>query len=73
MKRVIGMDIHRSFGEIAIWENGCVRHMGRVDMTRNALDRFAGEKLTDKDEVVIEATGDCIAVSRVLSPCVARV
>lgn len=58
MKRVIGMDIHRSFGEIAIWENGCVRHMGRVDMTRDALDRFAGEKLTDNDEVVIEGDAE---------------
>ena len=73
MKRVIGMDIHRSFGEIATWEDGRIRHMGRVDMTRDALERFAGEKLTDKDEVVIEATGNCMAVSRVLSPFVARV
>lgn len=73
MKRVIGMDIHRSFGEIAIWEEGGVRHMGRVDMSREGLERFAGEKLTDKDEVVIEATGNCMAVSRVLSPFVARV
>jgi transposase len=73
MKRVIGMDIHRSFGEVAIWEDGRIRHMGRVDMTRDALERFAGEKLTDKDEVVIEATGNCMAVSRVLSPFVALV
>lgn len=73
MRRVNGLNIHRSFGEIAIWEDGRVRHMGRVDMTRDALEKFAGEKLTGEDEVVIEATGNCMAVSRVLSPFVARV
>ena len=72
MRRVIGMDIHRTFGEVVIWEEGKLRHAGRVDMTRTALEGF-GKSLLATDEVVIEATGNCMAVSRVLSPFVARV
>src|SRR3954462_12863793 len=72
MRRGIGMDIHRTFGEVVIWEDGKLRHAGRVDMTRTALEGF-GKSLYATDEVVIEATGNCMAVSRVLSPFVARV
>lgn len=72
MRRVIGMDIHRTFGEVVIWEEGKLRHAGRVDMTRTGLEGF-GKSLLATDEVVIEATGNCMAVSRVLSPFIARV
>ena len=72
MRRVIGIDVHRTFGEVVIWENGVLRREGRVDMTRTALEGL-GRKLEAADEVVIEATGNCMAVSRVLSPFVARV
>lgn len=72
MRRVIGMDIHRTFGEVVIWENGFLRHAGRVDMTRSALEGL-GNRLSPTDEVVIEATGNSMAVSRVLSRFVARV
>jgi transposase len=72
MRRVIGIDIHRTFGEVVIWENGLTRHEGRIDMTRTALEGF-GRQLKKTDEVVIEATGNCMAVSRVLSPHVKRV
>ena len=72
MRRVIGIDIHRTFGEVVIWDEGRLRHAGRVDMTRTALEGF-GKSLLATDEVVIEATGNCMAVSRVLSPFVKRV
>lgn len=72
MRRVIGIDIHRTFGEVVFWEDGMLRHAGRVDMTRTALEGF-GKRLLATDEVVIEATGNCMAVSRVLSPFVKRV
>jgi transposase len=72
MRRVIGIDIHRTFGEVVIWEEGRLRHAGRIDMTRTALEGF-GKSLQATDEVVIEATGNCMAVSRVLSPFVKRV
>lgn len=72
MRRVIGIDIHPTFGEVVIWENSLTRHEGRVEMTRTALEGF-GRQLKKTDEVVIEATGNCMAVSRVLSPHVKRV
>ena len=55
-----------------IWENGLTWHEGRIDMTRTALEGF-GRTLLETDEVVIEATGNAMAVSRVLAPHVARV
>ena len=72
MKRVIGIDIHRTFGEVVIWEDGKLRNLGRVEMTRTALEGLGG-KLLPTDEAVIEATGNCMAVSRVLSTFVRRV
>src|SRR5262245_56510940 len=72
MRRVIGIDIHRTFGEVVFWEAGKLRHGGRIDMTRTALEGF-GSSLRATDEVVVEATGNSMALSRVLSPFVARV
>jgi transposase len=72
MRRVIGIDTHRTFGEVVIWDAGRLRHVGRIDMTRTALEGF-GKELLATDEVVIEATGNCMAVSRVLTPFVKRV
>ena len=72
MRRVIGMDIHRTFAEVVFWEDGRLRPHGRVDMTRSGLEGFA-RGLTKEDEVVVEATGNAMAVVRVLSPHVARV
>lgn len=72
MRRVIGMDIHRTFAEVVFWEAGKLRPAGRVSMTRAGLEGF-GRSLGKEDEVVIEATGNAMAVVRVLSPYVARV
>jgi len=72
MKRIIGMDIHRIFAEVAFWEEGRLRHHGRVDMTRSGLEGF-GRSLSEQDEVVVEATGNAMSVVRVLAPFVGRV
>ncbi|MGG5891054.1 IS110 family transposase, partial [Falsiroseomonas sp. HC035] len=72
MRRVIGLDVHRTFAEVVFWEDGRLRPAGRVDMTRSGLEGF-GRSLTKADEVVVEATGNAMAVVRVLSPYVARV
>jgi transposase len=72
MRRVIGMDIHRTFAEVVFWEAGKLRPAGRVSMTRAGLEGF-GRSLCKEDEVVIEATGNAMAVVRVLSPYVGRV
>lgn len=57
---------------LVFWEDGLLRHRGRVDMTRPALEGL-GKTLSATDQVVIEATGNCMAVSRVLSQFVQRV
>ena len=72
MRRVIGMDLHRTFAEVVVWEDGRLRHAGRVDMTRSGLEGFARTLRVD-DEVVIEATGNAMVVSHLLRPHVARV
>ena len=72
MRRVIGMDIHRTFAEVVFWKDGRLRWHGRVDMTRSGLEGF-GRSLVKDDEVVLEATGNAMAVVRVLNPYVARV
>ena len=72
MRRVIGMDIHRTFAEVVFWQDGRLCWYGRVDMTRAGLEGF-GRGLTKTDEVVLEATGNAMAVVRVLRPYVARV
>src|SRR5215208_162937 len=72
MQRVIGMDIHRTFAEVVFWEAGRLRSGGRVDMTRSGLEGF-GRSLTKEDEVVVEATGNAMALVRVLGPYVGRV
>jgi transposase len=72
MRRVIGMDIHRTFAEVVFWEDGKLRPAGRVSMTRAGLEGF-GRSLGKEDEVVIEATGNAMAVVRVLAPYVGRV
>jgi transposase len=66
------MDIHRTFAEVVFWEDGKLRPAGRVSMTRAGLEGF-GRSLGKEDEVVIEATGNAMAVVRVLAPYVARV
>ena len=69
MKRVIGMDIRRTFAEVVIGEDGRLRPHGRVDLTRPGLEGF-GCSLTKDDEVVVEATGNAMAVAQVLGPYV---
>lgn len=71
MRRVVGMDIHRTFAEVVFWEDGRLRHFGRVDMTRSGLEAF-GRGLEKTDEIVVEATGNAMAVVRVLGPYVAQ-
>jgi transposase len=72
MRRIVGKDIHRTLAEVVFGEDGRLRSAGRVDMTRTGLEGF-GKLLTREDEVVVEATGNSMAVVRVLSPFVAQV
>jgi hypothetical protein len=48
MRRVIGMDIHRTFAEVVFWEDGKLRPAGRISMTRAGLEGF-GRSLGKED------------------------
>ena len=70
--RVVGMDIHRSFAQVAILEEGRITQELRVDLVHGPLVNFA-RTLNIDDEVVIEATGNSAAVERLMRPYVRRV
>ncbi|MCI0466682.1 MAG: transposase [Beijerinckiaceae bacterium] len=70
--RVVGMDIHRSFAQVAIWEDGQFTKELLVDLAHDRIVRFA-KTLTLEDDVVIETTGNSAALERLLRPHVKRV
>jgi transposase len=70
--RRIGLDVHREFAQIAVWEDGIVRQAGQIATTPEALRVFA-DSLLPTDEVAIEATGNTHAIAKLLAPRVARV
>jgi transposase len=70
--RAIGLDIHRNFAEAAEVLDGTVRRLGRVDLVRDKLVAFA-KRLGDDAEVVVEATGNTLAVVKLMAPHVKRV
>lgn len=70
--QIVGMDIHRSFAQVAILEDGTIIRQLRVDLVHDRLCRLCQE-LSLEDEVVIEVTGNSVAVERILRPHVKRV
>jgi transposase len=71
-KRCIGLDVHRDFAQVAIWQDGLVRQAGQIAATPEALRLFA-DSLAPTDEVALEATGNTHAIVRLLEGRVARV
>ena len=71
-RRCIGLDVHREFAQVAVWEDGLVRQAGRVALSDEALRIFA-DSLGPEDEVAIEATCNTHAIVRAIEPRVARV
>lgn len=70
--RFIALDVHRDFCEVAISDGGRARSAGRIDTTPRALQLFAGS-LAPTDRVVLESTGNALAIARILEPHVAEV
>lgn len=68
--KVIGLDIHRTFAQVAILEDGVVKDHGRFLMERDAVLAFAQKALNKDDDVVLEATGNTATVVRLLQPFV---
>ena len=54
-RRCIGLDVHREFAQVAIWQDGVVRQAGQIATTPEALRLFA-DSLAPSDEVALEAT-----------------
>jgi transposase len=70
--RIIGLDVHRTYAEVAVRENGRVRQGGRISTTTAGLQLFA-RGLTRRDEVVLEATCNTHAIARLLRAHAGRV
>jgi transposase len=70
--RIVGMDIHRSFAQVAVLEDGRVIRQLRLDLVHGPIVEFA-RTLDLGDEVVLEATGNSAAVERLVRPYVRRV
>jgi hypothetical protein len=71
-RRCIGLDVHREFAQVAIWQDGVVRDAGRIATTPETLRIFA-DSLAPSDEVALEATGNTHAIVKLLRRRVARV
>ena len=70
--RSIGMDVHRSFAQVAVFEDGQITQSFRIDMEHDAVVAF-GQSLRPEDEVILEATGNTSTIVRLLAPFVKRV
>lgn len=70
--RCIGMDVHRDFCEVAIWEAGEVTCAPRVASRPEQLQTLALQ-LRPSDRVAMEATGNALAIARIIGPHVAAV
>ncbi len=71
-RRCIGLDVHREFAQVAVWEHGRVRQAGKIGLTADALRVFC-DSLGPEDEIAIEATCNTHAIVRLIAPRVARV
>jgi transposase len=70
--RFIGLDVHRDFCDVAIYENGTVRSAGRVASSPEQLGLFA-QSLWREDHVALETTGNALSIAKILEPHVGGV
>src|SRR5579875_900474 len=70
--RNIGLDVHRDFCEVAAVTAGKVQHWPRVSARPEPLREFA-EQLRPDDRVALEATGNALAIARIIRPHVKEV
>jgi transposase len=67
--RSIGLDVHRDFCEVAAHQDGKVAHWPRVSARPGPLEEFA-QQLRPTDRVALEATGNALAIARIIRPYV---
>jgi transposase len=71
-RRCIGLDVHREFAQVAIWQGGTVRPAGTFATTPEGVREFAAA-LGPADEVALEATGNAWAIATLLASRAGRV
>jgi transposase len=71
-RRCFGLDVHRDFAQVAIWQNGVVTQAGTFPTTPEQVRAFA-DSLEPRDEVALEATGNAWAIATVLTSRAGRV
>ena len=71
-RRCIGLDVHREFAQVAIWQGGLVTQAGRFATTPEGVRAFA-DRLGPADEVALEATGNTWAIATLLASRAGRV
>ncbi len=71
-RRCIGLDVHREFVQVAIWQGGVVRQAGRFATTPAGVRAFA-QSLGPADEVALEVTGNTWAIATLLASRAGRV
>ena len=71
-RRCIGLDVHREFAQVAIWQGGLVIQVGGFATTPQGMRAFA-EGLGPADEVALEATGNTWAIATLLASRAGRV
>ncbi len=70
--RTIGLDVHKSFAEVAVLEPGRDLARRRISTDPRSLKAFA-QTLRADDQVVLEATMNTWAIAELLSGHAARV
>jgi len=71
-RRCIGLDVHREFAQVAVWQNGTVTQAGTFATTPEGVREFAAG-LGRADEVALEATGNTWAIATLLASRAGRV
>jgi transposase len=71
-RRCFGLDVHRDFAQVAIWQDGVVRQAGRFATTPEQVRAFA-DSLAPTDEVALEVTGNTWAIATLLASRAGRV
>jgi transposase len=65
-RRCIGLDVHRDFAQVAVWQGGVVTQAGAFATTPEGVREFAAG-LGPCDEVALEATGNTWAIATLLA------
>lgn len=71
--RCYGMDVHRSFAQIAVVEDGLCRDEGRIGVKPEELRAWAEKALRPDDQVALEATTNSDAIATMLREFAGRV